>query len=484
MSRLHGWIAALCILAIPAAAHDAEDASATTPPVAGNPDAAFTAMYRDVTARILGAALASDHGYRRLSELCDGIGHRLSGSKALQSAVQWAAAAMRADGLENVRLQPAMVPYWERGAESAVMVEPGPQPLSMLGLGRSVGTPRGGITADVVAVRSFAELNALPADAVRGKIVLYNVPFTTYGRTVRYRGAGANRASARGAVAALVRSVGPTSLRTPHTGNMSAYTDSFPKIPAAAVTIEDAEMMQRLLDRGERVRVKLTMNARTHADALSHNVIGELRGSERPEEIVVVGGHLDSWDVGQGAHDDGGGCVASMEALRLIKSLGLRPRRTLRVVLWTNEENGLKGAEAYRDSVRSEIGRHVAAIETDGGMERPKGFGVKCLITASDSTDAPRQARARAHMQRIAPLLAGVGASVVDDNGGGADTGPLMKLGVPGVAHHTIGEKYFEWHHTPADMLDKVDPIEFRKNIAAIAALAYVLADMPGRLDE
>jgi len=474
MFTVRAWMVAMCIVAGSAAAHA----------IGGTFPAETDSTYRTNTALIIGAALASDHGYRRLSELCDGIGHRLSGSKQLERATQWAAAAMREDGLQNVRLQPAMVTHWERGEESAVMVQPGPQKLSMLGLGRSVGTPRGGITADVVAVSSFAELNALPADAVRGKIVLYNVPFTNYGKTVRYRGAGANRASARGAVAALVRSVGPTSLRTPHTGNMSAYTDSFPKIPAAAVSIEDAEMMQRLLDRGERVRVQLKMSARTLPDALSHNVIGELRGYGRPEEVVVLGGHLDSWDVGQGAHDDGGGCVASMEALRLLKELGLRTRRTLRVVLWTNEENGIKGAEAYRDSVKSDIARHVAAIETDGGMERPMGFGVKCLLAPSDSTDAPRQARARARMQAIAPLLAGVGASVVDDNGGGADTGPLMRLGVPGISHHTIGEKYFEWHHTPADMLDKVDPIEFRKNIAAIAALAYILADMPDRLDE
>jgi carboxypeptidase Q len=438
---------------------------------------------RAAVERILAAALASDHGERRLSELCDGIGHRLSGSKSLERAVQWAAQAMRENGLENVRLQPVLVPHWERGEESAVMLEPGPQPLSILGLGRSVGTPRGGITAEVVAVNSWSALNALPDDAVRGKIVLYNVPFTNYGRTVRYRGAGANRAAARGAVAALVRSVGPTSLRTPHTGNMSAYTDSFPRIPAAAVTIEDAEMMQRLLDRGRRVRVRLQMQARMHKDALSHNVIGELRGHERPQEIVVLGGHIDSWDTGQGAHDDGGGCVASMEALRLIQSLGLRPRRTLRVVLWTNEENGLKGAEAYRDSVRADIANHVAALESDGGMERPKGFGIKCLLAGSDSTDTARQARARRRMEMLAPLLAEVGATVVDDNGGAADTGPLMRLGVPGLSHHTIGEKYFEWHHTPADMLDKIDPVEFRKNVAAIAALVYAIADLPERID-
>lgn len=452
--------------------------------VAWSADNDLAERYLDDSGRILGAALASDHAYLRLQELCDGIGHRLSGSEALERAVQWAATSMRADGLENVRLQPVMVPHWVRGSESAEMVLPGPQTLSILGLGRSVGTPKGGITADVVVVGSFAELNALPVGAVRGKIVLFDVPFTNYGATVRYRGAGAKRAAEHGAVAALVRSVGPVSLRTPHTGAMSAYVDSFPKIPAAAVSIEDATMMRRLQDRGQRVRVRLQMDAKTLPDKLSHNVIGELVGRERPEEVVVLGGHIDSWDVGQGAHDDGGGCVATMDAVRLLKSLGLRPRRTLRVVLWTNEENGLGGAEAYRDSVRESIGNHVAALESDGGVERVVGFGVRCIRGGRDSIDAVPHARALERMRRIAPLLAGLGADSVDDNGGGADIGPLMRLGVPGLAHHTVGEHYFDWHHTASDMLDKVDPIELRKHVAAIAVLAYVLADMPARLGD
>jgi carboxypeptidase Q len=373
------------------------------------------------------------------------------------------------------------VPHWVRGQESAEMVVPGPQRLSILGLGRSVGTPRDGITADVIAVESFDELHALPAEAVRGKIVLYDVPFTTYGETVRYRSQGAKRASARGAVAALVRSVGPVSLRTPHTGAMATYVDSFPRIPGAAVAMEDAKMMRRLLNRGERVRVRLRMEADTLPDAPSHNVIGELRGRERPDEIVVVGGHLDSWDVGQGAHDDGGGCVISLEALRLMKELGLRPRRTVRCVLWTNEENGGRGSATY-DSLASKRERHVAAVESDGGVERAVGFGVTVYRVGTDTTDRARTAIAVARTREIAPLLAGLGAARIDTTGGGADIEPLMKRRVPGIAHETVMEHYFDWHHTQADMVDKVDPVELRKNVAALAVMVYVLAEMPGTL--
>jgi carboxypeptidase Q len=440
--------------------------------------------YREQADRLIGAALASDHAHLRLSQLCDGIGHRLSGSRSLERAVTWAAAAMREDGLERVRLQRVRVPVWVRGEERAEMVTPGPQRLSILGLGRSVGTPPGGITADVVAVGSFGELDSLPADRVRGKMVLYDVPFTNYSQTVKYRSDGAKRAAARGAVAVLVRSVGPVSLRTPHTGSMATYVDSIPKIPGAAVTIEDATMIRRLLARGERVRVRLEMGARTLPDTISHNVIGELRGRERPEEVVVVGGHLDSWDVGQGAHDDGGGCIIAMESLRLMKQLGLRPRRTVRCVLWTNEENGLRGGNAYADSLGPEMARHVAAIESDGGVERPVGFGIAVRQFDSDSVDAKATAVARARLAEIAPLLAGLGADSVSSDGGGADIGPLMKRLVPGISHKTTMQHYFDWHHTQADMLDKVDPLELRKNVAALAVLVYALAEMPGTLGE
>jgi carboxypeptidase Q len=451
------------------------------PPAPPAPPPSLIELLRPQAERLIGAALTSDHAYLRLSQLTDGIGHRLSGSAALDRAIDWAAGAMREDGLENVRLQAAMVPAWVRGDEHAEMVEPGPQKLAMVGLGRSVGTPAGGITAEVVAVSSFAELDTLPADAVRGRIVLYDVPFKGYGETVRYRGQGANRAARRGAVAALVRSVGPVSLRTPHTGAMGNYVDSIPKIPAAAVTIEDATMMHRLLDRGEKVRVHLEMGAENRPDVLSHNVIGEIRGRERPDEVVVVGGHIDSWDVGAGAHDDGGGCVIAMESLRLMKRLGIKPRRTVRVVLWTNEENGTRGANAYADSLGALIGHHVAAIETDGGVERVTGFDIGVNRFGTDSTDTVRTAAVIAKLQPIMPLLAGLGADRLGPGGGGADIGPLMKKGVLGLGHRTTMEHYFDWHHTPADMLDKVDPIELRKNVAALAIMVYALAEMPER---
>ena len=446
-------------------------------------DTNLSVLYREAAGRLIGAALASDVAWRRLSELCDGIGHRLSGSRGLVLAVEWAARTMRADGLTSVSLQPVTVPVWVRGQESAEMVAPANQKLSILGLGRSVGTPAGGITADVVLARSFAHFDSLPDAAVRGRMVLWDVPFTTYGETVRYRATGAHRAARRGAVASLVRSVGPVSLRTPHTGAMQAYPDTIPKIPGAAVTIEDATMMRRLLERGERVTVKLEMGALTMPDGRSHNVIGELRGRERPDEIVVVGGHLDSWDVGQGAHDDGGGCVISMEALRLIRALGLPPRRTIRCVLWTNEENGVRGGRAYADSVGSAAEKHVAAVESDGGVERPVGFDVTVTRPGTDSTDVERTARAAAKLAEIGKLLDGLGLTRYQGGGGGADIEPLMRKGVPGIAHRTSMEHYFDWHHTPADMMDKVDPVELRKNVAAMAVLIYVLADMPAPLE-
>lgn len=430
--------------------------------------------------RLMGAALASDHAQLRLSQLCDGIGHRLSGSVALDRAIDWAAAAMREDGLDSVWTQPVMVPHWERGLEHAEMVAPRLQPLSMLGLGRSVGTPKGGITAEVVVVRSFGELDSLPGGAVRGKIVLFDAPFVSYGETVRYRGGAAQSAARRGAVAALVRSVGPVSLRTPHTGAMRPYVDSIPAIPAAAVSIEDATMLHRLAARGEHPRVHLEMNARMLPDALSHNVIGELRGREHPEEIIAVGGHIDSWDVGAGAQDDGGGCIISMESLRLMKALGVRPRRTVRVVLWTNEENGARGGEAYADSAKARGERHVAAIESDGGVERPVGFGVTVQVAgASDSTDAAKTARALGELNAMQDLFTGLGASQMVSGGGGTDIEPLMRRGVPGYAHRTSMEHYFDWHHTPADTPDKVDPVELRRNVAALAAFTWMLADSP-----
>jgi len=322
----------------------------------------------------------------------------------------------------------------------------------------------------VVVARNFAELDAL-GEKVRGKIVLYNVPFTNYGATVQYRGSGPSRAARYGAVAALVRSVTPVSLQSPHTGGMS-YDEQQPKIPAAAVTIEAAEMLQRLYDRGERVTVRLKMEAKFLPDAESANVIAELRGTEKPDEVVVIGGHFDSWDVGQGAHDDGGGCIMAWEAVRLLKELGLRPRRTIRVVLYTNEENGLRGGDAYHNAHRSELAKHIFAIESDSGTYRPEGLGL--------AATAPPQVRS--NLLEIARLLKGIGADGIAANGGGADIGPIMREGVPGASLDVDGTHYFDIHHTNSDTLDKINPRDLQLCVAAMAVFAYTIADLPSPL--
>ena len=450
---------------------------------AGAQEAPLDEQYRETADRIMAAALADEGGWAKLSYLCDRIGHRLSGSEALEKAVTWAAGQMRADGLENVHLQPVKVPHWVRGRESAEMLAPVQRPLAMLALGGSVGTPPEGITAAVVAVQSFDELTALGREKVEGRIVLYDVPWQGYGRTVVYRGRGASEAARLGAVAMLLRSVASYSLNTPHTGAMN-YAEDAPKIPAAAITVEDAAWMGRLARAGVEVKVRLKMEAKMLPDADSANVIGEIVGREKPDEVVVIGGHIDSWDVGQGAHDDGAGTVASMQALALLKKLGLRPRRTIRVVLWTNEENGLRGGAAYRDQAkeRGELAKHVAAIEADSGGEPPAGFGLGLpfLQERPDADEVKQPALEK--LRQIARLLEGIQASDIRDGGGGADIGPLMREGVPGLGLRTTGDRYFHWHHTPADTLDKVSPEDIQKQVAAMAVMAYVLADMPDRL--
>jgi hypothetical protein len=427
--------------------------------------------YREVSARIIAAALADQDGYAKLSYLCDRIGNRLSGSDSLNAAIAWAAAQMKRDGLENVATPAVKVPHWVRDREDAEMVKPVRHSLSMLGLGGSVATPPDGITAEVVPVSSFDALNALGREKVAGKMVLFNVPYEGYGKTVAYRGDGPSRAAKLGAVAMLLRSVGSLSMQTPHTGALN-YTESDPKIPAAAITLEDATLIQRLTDAGETVSVHLYMEAHMLPDADSANVMGEITGSQKPEEIVVMGGHIDSWDVGAGAQDDGSGIIASLEAVAVVKKLGLRPRRTLRVVFWTNEENGGAGGRAYREMVGGKIHNYVAAIEMDGGAEKPVGFGV--------SPGGAALARAK----EIGHLLEPIGADTVREGGGGADIGPLMHDGVPGLGLFTVGQHYFDWHHSRTDTVDKIDPREFRQCVAAMAVMGYVLADMPERLGE
>ena len=428
----------------------------------------WLAPYRDAAARLMGEAVATDAAWQRLAYLGDTYGHRLSGSPNLEVAIRWAVDEMKRDGLENVHTEAVKVPHWVRGHESLEIAGPIPQPLVILGLGNSVGTPAAGIEAELVVVHSFEELDAAK-DRVKGRIVLFNAPFTTYGDTVRFRAAGPSRAGTLGAVAMLVRSVGPAGLRTPHTGALT-YVDGQPQIPAAAVTAEDAARLQRIVDRGTTVRLKLMMEARFLPDADSANVVGEIRGRERPDEVVVIGGHFDSWDVGTGSTDDGGGCIATWEALRLMKKLNLRPRRTVRVVLWTNEENGGRGGQGYRDRHLAELANHVMMMESDGGVFRPTGFGFS-------GTEA-----GRARVRDIATLLAGIHADGISPSGGGADIGPsVQQAGIAALSLEVEGN-YFLIHHTPADTIDKIDPLEIARSSAAIAVMTYVVAEMPERL--
>jgi carboxypeptidase Q len=428
----------------------------------------WLAPYRDAASRLIGEAVSSDAAWQRLAYVGDTYGHRLSGSPNLAAAIRWAVDEMKRDGLENVHTEAVKVPHWVRGRESLEITGPIPQPLVMLGLGNSVGTPPAGIEAELIVVRSFEELDAA-RDRVKGRIVLFNVPFTTYGDTVRFRASGPSRAGALGAVAMLIRAVGPPGLRTPHTGALS-YVDGQPEIPGAAVSHEDAARLQRMVDRGTTVRLKLMMEARFLPDADSANVVGEIRGRELPNEVVVIGGHFDSWDVGTGSTDDGGGCIATWEALRLMKKLGLRPRRTVRVVLWTNEENGGRGGQAYRDQHLSELSDHVMMLESDSGVFRPTGFG----FSGTES--------ARRRVRDIATLLAGIHAGTIGTSGGGADIGPsVQQAGIPALSLEVEGD-YFLIHHTQADTVDKIDPLDIARSSAAIAVMTYVIAEMPERL--
>ncbi len=428
------------------------------------------AAYRAAADSLIGAAVRDSAAYERLGRLVDGFGHRLAGSPSLESAIDWILAQMKKDGLQNVRGEPVTVTRWVRGEESAILVRPRRDTLAMLGLGGSVATPKAGITAPVLVVTSFQELERRKADA-RGKIVLFDVPFTRYEETRRYRTDGPSAAARAGAVACLIRSVASTSIRSPHTGRTS-YDSTAPRIPAAALSVEDAMMLHRMQERGEPVVLTLQMGARQLPPARSRNVVAELVGREKPDEVVVLGGHIDSWDVGQGAMDDAGGSVAAWEAVRLMHQLGLRPRRTVRVVLWTNEENGVEGGKAYRDRHLGKLDRHVMAMESDGGVFQPKGFA----FAGSDS--------AAALVRQAASLLGPIEATAVDhvSQSPEADIGPLVEEDVPGIGLVVDGTRYFWYHHADGDTLDKLDPAEVARCVAAMAVMAYVIADLPERL--
>jgi carboxypeptidase Q len=466
--RMRVHVAALLPLALLSATAVPSTQSAAP---ASTPSPAWLEPYREPASRLIEEATKDTFAWRRLAALTDASGPRFSGTPGLDRAIQWALQEMKRDGLEDVHTEPVMIPKWVRGAESAEIIEPAHLDMAMLGLGDSVNTPPQGVQAEILIVHSFEDLETRGAQA-RGRIVVFNVPFTNYTESVRFRTASASRASAYGAVAVLVRSIGPNGLRLPHTGVLQ-YVGGSPQIPGAAIASEDADRLQRMVDGGSRVVVRLKMSAHFEKDVPSANVIGELRGREQPSEIVLVSGHLDSWDVGDGASDDGGGCVVTWEALRLMKKLNLRPRRTVRLVLWTNEENGGRGGRAYRERHLKELSRHILLMESDTGVARPLGFG----FTGGD--------KARRTVETIATLLNSIGATRISPGGEGADIGPsAAEARIPSMSLDVDTSRFFVIHHTQADTVDKVDPAEMARSAAAVAVMTYVVADMPARLGD
>ena len=428
------------------------------------------------------AAMSSNYGYEQTGYLSNNIGPRLSGSAQAARAVEYVAAEMRKIGLD-VRLQKCMVPQWVRGEERGEIVEfPGMAPgttqkIVLTALGGSVATPATGLTAEIVVVSSFEELAALGRGKIEGKIVLFNYAFdrelqssgfgsAAYGQAVQFRFGGAMAAARFGAVASLNRSAGGSQNRLAHTGSMG-YADGVPKIPGAAVSFEDAETLAYLAKQGK-VRVKLTLTPQTLPDVESFNVIGDLKGSEKPDEVVIVSGHLDSWDLGTGAIDDASGVAASMQVAFLLTQLKIRPKRTIRVIAWMNEENGGRGSAAYEKEQAANIGKHFAAVEADLGASHPIGILFTGLPEIASFLGPISQA--------LAPQ--GATQTQLQVGGVGADIGPLTRAGVPSFAPWFNMQTYFNYHHTAADTFDKISLREMRELGGVVAVLTYGLADL------
>ena len=447
-----------------------------------NPQSLYSPQLLSELKRIQEAALASDYAYRQTAYLSNNIGPRLSGSPQAQRAVEYVADELKRLGLD-VKLEKLMVPHWVRGAETGELVEYAgqaqqtTQKIVLTALGGSVATPAEGLTAEVVAVKDFNELQSLGRERVAGKIVLFDVHFDrqmaaqgyggdAYGQVAGYRVVGASAAARQGAVASLVRSIGGSQNRLAHTGAMR-YAEDAPRIPAAAVSSEDADLIVSLVKDGK-VRLHLTLTPRQLPDAVSYNVVADLKGSERPEEVVIVSGHLDSWDLGTGALDDAAGVAVAMQAAQLLKQLNLRPRRTIRVVAWMNEENGLVGGRTYAREHAAELSNHYAAIESDRGAGHPLGF------------EAMVNPEVLPMLAPVSEVLRSQGAGLIRrTEGTEADISPIAAQGVPAFGLWQDTRTYFDYHHTAADTLDKVSPRELAENAAAMAVLAYALANLP-----
>ncbi len=442
----------------------------------------FSPQLLDELARVKSAALEDDYAYQQVAHLTENIGPRPSGSPQAKAAADYVADQMRRLGLE-VQLEEVKVPHWVRGAESGELLEyPGQAPgtlqrIVLTALGGSTSTGADGLIADVVVVSDFDELSKLGRDKVAGRIVLFNeifdkrkaaggLAFVAYGEAVRYRAVGARAAADLGAVASLIRSVGNADYRLPHTGF------SFPVgIPQGAVTAEDADLMAHLASQGK-VRMHLLLTPQKLPDNVGYNVIADLKGSEHPEQVVIVSGHLDSWDLGTGAIDDGAGVAVSMEAAEILQKLHLRPKRTLRVIAWMDEESGGSGSQTYAKEYLNDFPRHVAAIESDSGAAHPLGFETKISASAAEL------------LRPVLNVLQSFGASALEPSTypPGADIAAMSEGGVPTIGILQDGRTYFNYHHTAADTLDKIVPSELRENAAATAVMGYALASMKNPL--
>ena len=422
---------------------------------------------------IFDQALKQGESYPMLEYLATKIGARLSGSPGAAAAVEWSRQAMEQFGFDSVWLQPVMVPHWVRGqAEVARIVDSkmGTVPVNVCALGGSVATGPAGIAAQIVEVKNFEELKQLGIKNIQGKIVFFNRAmdatlintFAAYGGAVNQRGAGASEAAKYGAVAVVVRSMGSNLEDYPHTGGMR-YAPDIPKIPAVAISTRHAELLSGLLREDKAIRLYIETHCETLPDAPSFNVIGELRGKTHPEEFIAVGGHLDSWDLAQGAHDDGAGCVQSIEVLRIFKAMGYQPSRTIRAVMFMNEENGLRGGTRYAEMARKNGEGHLAAIESDRGGFTPRGFTLSATETAKNKIKSWK------------PLLEPYGLSDFSQEGGGADIGPLAASGTALIGFLPDSQRYFNYHHTREDTFDKVDKRELEMGAAAMAALVYLI---------
>jgi Zn-dependent M28 family amino/carboxypeptidase len=476
------WVLLLSLLvsALPVdAQHAAVEPSPTASP--SPTPAVFSPQTLADLKRLQQEALNSDYAYRQVSHLTNNIGPRLSGSAQAAKAVEYVASELKAIGCE-VQLEKVMVPHWVRGEETAALVQffgqaPNTtQKIVLCSLGGSVATPKNGIEAEVLVVKNFDELKSMPREKVAGRIVLFYYPFDkqmaaqgqggeAYGEAVVYRSHGPSEAARQGGVACLIRSVGGADYRLPHTG-LTDYAKDAPKIPAGAVTAEDADLIADLVRQGP-VKMKLVLTPETLPDAESANVIADIKGSEHPEQVIIVSGHLDSWDLGTGAIDDGAGVAVSMEAANLIQKLRLRPKRTIRVIAWMNEENGEAGSKQYAKDHEKEISNHFAAMETDGGAGHPTGVNIKA------------NPEVKKNFAPVAAILQESGAGILRlVEHCGADIEPLEKAGVPAFSPIQDSRFYFNYHHTAADTLDKIVPKELAENSAVVAVVAYALANM------